>query len=99
MNSQSKKIIGASLLCTLIFTSGCASTVLRGVTKANGGRVNVAYPSLRYAGESLKHPRMLTALILLDLPFSFALDTLMLPVDAANTKRPKKTNPEVDPKE
>jgi len=51
------------------------------------------------AGDSIKNPRMLTPLILLDLPFSFALDTLMLPADAANTKRPKKTKPEVDTEE
>ena len=74
---------------TLFFTSGCASTVLRGVTKANGGRMNVAYPSLRYAGESLKHPSKLTPLILLDLPLSAALDTAMLPFDAAKSRRPK----------
>jgi uncharacterized protein YceK len=51
------------------------------------------------AGDSLENPSMLTPLILLDLPFSFALDTLMLPADAANTKRPKKTNPEVEAEE
>ena len=99
MNSQSKKIIGAALLCTLIFTSGCASTLMRSTIKANGGRTNVTYPSVRMAGDSLENPSMLTPLILLDLPFSFALDTLMLPADAANTKRPKKTKPEVDTEE
>ena len=46
-----------------------------------------SYPSVRMAGDSLKHPDILTPLILLDLPFSAALDTVMLPSDAANAKR------------
>ena len=74
---------------TLFFTSGCASTFLRRVTKANGGRMDVAYPSVRYAGDSLKHPSKLTPLILLDLPLSAALDTAMLPFDAVKGRRPK----------
>ena len=78
---------------TFFFTSGCASTFLRGVTKANGGRMDATYPSVRYAGDSLKHPSKLTPLILLDLPLSAALDTVMLPSDAANAKRSKKHNP------
>jgi len=45
------------------------------------------------AGDSLKHPDILTPLILLDLPFSVALDTVMLPSDAASAKRLKKHNP------
>ena len=55
--------------------------------------MDVTYPSVRYAGDSLKHPDKLTPLILIDLPLSFALDTVMLPFDAANTKRSKKHNP------
>ena len=43
------------------------------------------YPSVRVAGDSLKHPSILTPLILLDLPFSAALDTVI----AANSRRPK----------
>jgi uncharacterized protein YceK len=61
--------------------------------------MDVTYPSVRYAGDSLKHPSKLTPLILIDLPFSVALDTVMLPFDTANTKRSKKTKPEVDSKE
>ena len=61
--------------------------------------MDVTYPSVRYAGDSLKHPDKLTPLILIDLPFSAALDTVMLPFDAANTKRAKKTRPEVYSKE
>ena len=99
MNWPAKQILGTSLLCTLFFTSGCASTLLRDITKANGGRMDVPYPSVRYAGDSLKHPDKLTPLILIDLPFSAALDTVMLPFDAANSKRFKKTKPEVDSKE
>jgi len=30
---------------------------------------------------------------------SFALDTVMLPFDAANSRKSKKTKPEADPKE
>ena len=99
MNWPTKQILGASLLCTLFFTSGCVSTLLRDITKANGGRMDVTYPSVRYAGDSLKHPDKLTPLILLDLPLSAALDTVMLPFDTANSKRFKKTKPEVDSKE
>ena len=72
---------------------------MRGLKKANGGhsanggRMNVTYPSVRMAGDSLKHPDILTPLILLDLPLSAALDTVMLPFDAANAERLKKHNP------
>ena len=93
MNLPAKQMLGASLLCALFFTSGCASTFLRDLTKANGGRMDVTYPSVRYAGDSLNPPDMLTPLILIDLPLSFALDTVMLPFDAANAKRSKKHNP------
>jgi len=55
--------------------------------------MDVTYPSVRYAGDSLKHPSKLTPLILLDLPLSTALDTVMLPFDAVNAKRAKKHNP------
>ena len=55
--------------------------------------MDVTYPSVHYAGDSLKHPDKLTPLILIDLPLSFALDTVMLPFDAANAKRSKKHNP------
>ena len=51
--------------------------------------MDVTYPSVRYAGDSLKHPSKLTPLILLDLPLSAALDTAMLPFDAAKGRRPK----------
>jgi len=44
-----------------------------------------SYPSVRVAGDSLKHPDILTPLILLDLPFSAALDTVI----AAKSRRPK----------
>ena len=44
-----------------------------------------SYPSVRVAGDSLKHPSILTPLILLDLPFSAALDTVI----AAKSRRPK----------
>ena len=52
--------------------------------------MDVAYPSVRYAGDSLKHPSKLTPLILLDLPLSAALDTAMLPFDAAKDRRPSR---------
>ena len=96
MNWTTKKIIGSTLICTLVLTSGCAATFLRKVTKANGGRMDITYPSVRYAGDSLNPPDMLTPLILLDLPFSVALDTVMLPFDAANAKRSNKAKPETD---
>ena len=108
MNRSAKIIIGTSLLCALFFTSGCASTLLRDVTKANGGRMGVTYPSVRYAGDALKHPSKLTPLILIDLPFSAALDTVMLPFDAARSRKfskdaarrkSKKPEPEADSKE
>ena len=51
--------------------------------------MDVTYPSVRYAGDSLKHPSKLTPLILLDLPLSAALDTVMLPSDAAKRRRSK----------
>ena len=55
--------------------------------------MDITYPSVRYAGDSLNPPDMLTPLILIDLPLSVALDTVMLPFDAANAKRAKKHNP------
>ena len=99
MNWTSKRILGLTLICTLVFTSGCTSIFLRDVTKANGGRMNVTYPSVRYAGDALEHPSKLTPLILIDLPFSVTLDTVMLPFDAANSGKSKKLKPETDPKE
>jgi len=96
MNWPTKQILGASLLCTLFFTSGCTSIFLRQVTKANGGRMDITYPSVRYAGDSLNPPDKLTPLILIDLPLSFALDTVMLPFDAANAKRSNKAKSEAD---
>ena len=99
MNRSAKIILGTSLLCALFFTSGCASTLLRDVTKANGGRMGVTYPSVRYAGDALKHPSKLTPLVLIDLPFSVALDTVMLPFDAASLRKSKKPEPEADSKE
>ena len=99
MNWTTKKILGPILICTLVLTSGCASTFLRQVTKANGGRMDITYPSVRYAGDSLNPPDMLTPLILIDLPFSAALDTVMLPFDAANSRKSKKPEPEADSKE
>lgn len=96
MNKSAKIILGTSLLCTLFFTSGCASTLFRGVAKAEGRPMDVTYPSVRYAGQALKHPSKLTPLILIDLPFSAALDTVMLPFDAARSRKPKKPEPEVD---
>tara|TARA_B100001029_G_scaffold168931_1_gene163395 strand:+ start:817 stop:1116 length:300 start_codon:yes stop_codon:yes gene_type:complete len=99
MNWTSKRILALTLICTLVFTSGCTSIFLRDVTKANGGRMNVTYPSVRYAGDALKHPSKLTPLILIDLPFSVTLDTVMLPFDGANSRKSKKLKLETDPKE
>jgi uncharacterized protein YceK len=99
MNWTTKKILGSTLICTLVLTSGCTSIFFRELTKANGGRMDITYPSVRYAADSLKHPSKLTPLILIDLPFSATLDTVMLPFDAANAKRSNKTNPEADSKE
>jgi len=99
MNWTTKQILGPILICTLVLTSGCTSIFLRGVTKANGGRMDITYPSVRYAGDSLKHPSKLTPLILIDLPLSAALDTVMLPFDAANPRKSKKPEPEADSKE
>tara|TARA_Y100000746_G_C15123498_1_gene293580 strand:- start:168 stop:353 length:186 start_codon:yes stop_codon:yes gene_type:complete len=61
--------------------------------------MDVTYPSVRYAGDALKHPSKLTPLILIDLPFSAALDTVMLPFDAARSKKSKKPEPEADSKD
>ena len=55
--------------------------------KANGHPMDVTYPSARYAGDALKHPSKLTPLILIDRPFSAALDTVMLPFDAARSRK------------
>ena len=90
MNGPIKIILIATMAITLFFTSGCASTLMRDLTKANGGRMDVTYPSVRLAGHTLKHPDMLTPLVLIDLPFSAALDTVMLPLDAAEGRRPSK---------
>ena len=79
----------------LFFTSGCVSTLMRVVRDPLQSSSN-SYPSVRMAGDSLKHPDILTPLILLDLPFSAALDTVMLPSDAANAKRLKKHNPKTE---
>tara|TARA_B100000579_G_scaffold252004_1_gene207317 strand:- start:1485 stop:1727 length:243 start_codon:yes stop_codon:yes gene_type:complete len=57
--------------------------------------MDVTYPSVRYAGDALKHPSKLTPLILIDLPFSAALDTVMLPFDAARSKKSKNQNPKL----
>tara|TARA_B110000116_G_C16409215_1_gene391023 strand:- start:208 stop:507 length:300 start_codon:yes stop_codon:yes gene_type:complete len=99
MNWPTKQILGASLLCTLFLTTGCASTLLRDITKANGGRMDITYPSVRYAADSFKHPSKLTPLILIDLPFSVVLDTVMLPFDAASSRKSKKPESEVDSKQ
>ena len=61
--------------------------------------MDVTYPSVRYAGDSLKHPDKLTPLILIDLPLSAALDTVMLPFDAANSRKLKNPKPEAESKE
>ena len=61
--------------------------------------MDITYPSVRYAGDSLKHPSKLTPLILIDLPLSAALDTVMLPFDAASSRKSKKPEPEVDSKQ
>ena len=90
MNGLYKIIPIATMAITLFFTSGCASTFLRKVTKAEGLQSHGPYPSVRMAGESLKHPSKLTPLILLDLPLSAALDTAMLPFDAAKSRRPSR---------
>jgi len=58
--------------------------------------MDITYPSVRYAADSFKHPSKLTPLILIDLPFSVALDTVMLPFDAANAKRSNKVKPQAD---
>jgi len=58
--------------------------------------MDITYPSVRYAGDSLNPPDKLTPLILIDLPLSFALDTVMLPFDAANAKRSNKVKPQAD---
>ena len=93
MNWPTQKMLGASLLCILFFTSGCVSTLMRVVRDPLQSSSN-SYPSVRMAGDLLKDPDILTTpLILLDLPFSAALDTVMLPSDAANAKRSKKHNP------
>jgi len=77
-------MLGASLLCILFFTSGCVSTLALVVPDPLWSSYN-SYPSVRVAGDSLKHPDILTPLILLDLPFSAALDTVI----AAKSRRPK----------
>ena len=77
-------MLGASLLCILFFTSGCVSTLALVVPDPLWSSSN-SYPSVRVAGDSLKHPDILTPLILLDLPFSAALDTVI----AAKSRRPK----------
>ena len=61
--------------------------------------MDVTYQSARYAGDALKHPSKLKPLILIDLPFSAALDTVMLPFDAARSWKSKKPEPEADSKE
>ena len=78
------------MIITLFSSSSCMSVMMRRAVAAEGGRGNVAYPSLRMAKDSVKHPRMLTLLILADLPFSLAVDTIMLPSDAANSRSSNK---------
>ena len=63
---------------------------MRDLTKANGGRMDTTYPYVRLAGHTLKNPDMLTPFILLDLPLSAALDTVKLPSDAVNGRRPSR---------
>tara|TARA_B100000676_G_C17596004_1_gene589546 strand:- start:212 stop:580 length:369 start_codon:yes stop_codon:yes gene_type:complete len=92
MNWPTQKMLGASLLCILFFTSGCVSSLILVARDPLQSSSN-SYPSVRVAGDSLKHPDILTPFILLDLPFSAALDTVMLPSDTANAKRLKKHNP------
>lgn len=67
--------------------------------KANGRPMDVTYPSARYAGDALKPPSKLTSLILIDRPFSAALDTVMLHFDAARSRKSKKPESEADSKE
>ena len=52
--------------------------------------MDTTYPSVRLAGHTLKNPDMLTPFILLDLPLSAALDTVKLPSDAVNGRRPSR---------
>ena len=84
MNWPTQKMLGASLLCILFFTSGCVSTLMLVARDPLWSSSN-SYPSVRMAGDSLKHPDILTPLILLDLPLSAALDTVI----AAKSRRPK----------
>lgn len=60
------------------------SPLLRDITKANGELNNITCPPVRYAGESLKHPSVLTLLILIDLSFFAVVDTVMLPSDSVS---------------
>ena len=69
---------------TLFFTSGCVSTLMLVARDPLWSSYN-SYPSVRMAGDSLKHPDILTPLILLDLPLSAALDTVI----AAKSRSPK----------
>ena len=69
---------------TLFFKSGCVSTLMLVARDPLWSSYN-SYPSVRMAGDSLKHPDILTPLILLDLPLSAALDTVI----AAKSRRPK----------
>ena len=84
MNGPYKIILIATMAITLFFTSGCVSTLMLVVRDPLWSSSN-SYPSVRVAGDSLKHPDILTPLILLDLPFSAALDTVI----AAKSRRPK----------
>ena len=84
MNGPYKIILIATMAITLFFTSGCVSTLMLVARDPLWSSYN-SYPSVRMAGDSLKHPDILTPLILLDLPFSVALDTVI----AAKSRRPK----------
>ena len=84
MNGPYKIILIATMAITLFFTSGCVSTLMLVARDPLWSSSN-SYPSLRVAGDSLKHPDILTPLILLDLPLSAALDTVI----AAKSRRPK----------
>lgn len=89
MNGPIKITLIATMALTLFSSSGCMSMMARGITDSIGGDKSGIYPSRHLAKVAVQSPSWLTPLALIDLPLSLAVDTVLLPLDAARGRHPK----------
>ena len=68
-----------SIILLAFIMSGCVSVFER---SSNNGRYTYAYTGVRSDLDELSNKdSLISPLIIIDLPFSFVLDTVLLPVD------------------